>query len=300
MREKRFERDNHGHRKLLALSIQDYLNQPRATLSGDGGTSLLGKLSALGVGISRGVLTRLSNLNVESRKGDEYPSQAIADATAQALATIGFWPAGDNIERCLRRIPAFYDGFNVPAEEALRDVITHAQHGPTPGTYVSYQYSSIAPDTILTGTFTFGPMTDWRYAPVTNVITKTCSTASSITYEGIAWSDGLKNIYALMRTPGYDFPFFLVLNDFPRENDGHSKIVAINGTGLGAARQHTRHLTSITLCNTPYPEDDSPIYPDQHHRLPPAAQRHLLAPLAFGHTNGRPQKIGADLAAAID
>ncbi len=149
--------------------------------------------------------------------------------------------------------------------EAMRDVITHAG---SPATYVSYQYSNMDPSAIIIGRFAFAPFTDLHYAPVTNTIRKTRSTAASITYEGIAWSDASKNIYTFSRVPGYDFPFFTVFNDIARVDGGKSKIVALNGTGLGSARQHNRHLTSITLCNMPYPEDDSPIYPDQHDRLP--------------------------------
>ncbi|MBY0226118.1 MAG: hypothetical protein K2Q28_09970 [Hyphomicrobium sp.] len=282
MRDKKFARDNHGHRRLLALAIQDYLRLPGATVSGEGGKSLVAKLQDLGVGTSKGVLDRLKDERDEALKGADYPSQSTAERIAEGMAKLGFWPAGDDIDRCLHRLPAFFDGFENAAMEAMRDVITHAG---SPATYVSYQYSNMDPSAIIIGRFTFAPFTDLHYAPVTNTIRKTRSTAASITYEGIAWSDASKNIYTFSRVPGYDFPFFTVFNDIARIDGGKSKIVALNGTGLGSARQHNRHLTSITLCNMPYPEDDSPIYSDQHDRLPEAAQNHLLNTLAFGHTN---------------
>lgn len=284
MKDKAFERGNHGHRKLLALAIQDYLNQPGATLSGKGGKSLESKLQGMGVGISRQVLTRLANMNVESTPGDEYPSQAIAAKCAEGLAQLGFWPAGRDMERCLRRVPAFYNGFQIAAVDLLKEICKAVD--PEQG-FVSYQYSSVHPENILIGRFTFGPLTPWHYLDATNTIEKTCSTAPAITYEGVAWSDNLQNLYVQMRVPGYDFPNFILLNDIVRDRNDHRRIVALNGTGLGAGRQHNRHLTSISLSAEPYPEDDSFISPQAQNRMPDHVRKHMTQPLAFGHTNAR-------------
>lgn len=276
----KFDRENLGHRRLLALAIQDFLNQPGAQLSGkstDKGPVLITELENAGCAISRGVAARLADLNSTGDRGEEYPRQDTASRVAETLEKLGYWPAGSDMERSLRRLPAFFNGFQPGAVALLKEI---------EGCFVSYQYSNRIPGNILIGRLDIGPLTPWHYAPVTNIIDKTGSTAERISYQGLVWSDNLQNIYMLMRVPQYALPHFILLEDIVRSKDDGS-ILAINGTGLGAGRQNHRHLTAMTLIKAPYPEgDDNPITQDQYDRLPEKARAYLNTPLKNGPMNG--------------
>ena len=274
----KFDRENLGHRRLLALAIQDFLNQPGAKLSGESkgdGPSLVDELSKKKCAISRGVAARLADLNGTGERGEEYPRQDTASRVAETLESLGYWPAGQEMERSLRRLPAFYNGFQPGAVTLLKEL---------EGTFVTYQFSNRIPSNILIGRLEIGALTPWHYAPATNLIEKSGSSAERILYEGQVWSDNLQNIYMLMRVPHYAFPHFILLEDIVRSKDDGS-ILAINGTGLGAGRQNHRHLTAMTLIRGPYPEDDQPIAPDHHARLPDKARAYLTMPLRNGPIN---------------
>ncbi|MFA5951881.1 MAG: hypothetical protein WC807_16525 [Hyphomicrobium sp.] len=266
-----------AHRLLLAESIADFLrtiNLPLTSAPRSDGTrapSLQATLAQHGVHIARGNLTRIADLD----QNLDAPAPALSVKIAAVLHQLGFWPPVGNVDRALQRVPPFFDCFDPGANRVLDEIS---------GEFVSYQYSNRNPANILIGKVTIGPRTAWNYAHVTNYIEKTGSSANSIVFSGIGWSDNRQNIYMLLRSELYAFPTFILFDEIERPGR-ETRIETINGTSLGAARQHHRHLTAITLHRAPYPEDDSPVLPAQRDRLPKPVSTYMLMPLKNGPHN---------------
>lgn len=266
-----------AHRLLLAESISDFLRATNLPLTSaprqDGSTapSLQSTLAQHGVHIARGNLTRIADHDQDLLT----PPPALCGKIATILHQLGFWPPVGNIDRALQRVPPFFDCFDPGADRILDEVC---------GEFVSYQYSNRNPANILIGKTTIGPRTAWNYAHVTNYIEKTGSSANSILFSGLGWSDNRQNLYFLLRSELYAFPVFVLLDEIERPGR-ETRIETINGTSLGAARQHHRHLTAITLHRAAYPEDDSPVLPHQHDRLPAPVRAYMLLPLKNGPHN---------------
>lgn len=265
------------HRRLLAVSIADALETMGLALhihkrpDGSLPRSLHSLLAEHGVHMDRNSLSKVANIH--RHPDDPYPR--IAPRIAQALAELGYWPPISKIQTALARIPSFFGATGADATRFLQEAA---------GDYVSYQYSSRRPGTIVIGRTTITEELPLGGGLVENFISKNSHSITSELYAGIAWADSLGNLYMLLRSLPATSPTFVLLDEIERK--GHSAdIETINGTTLGAARQFNRHLTALSLHRAPYPEDDSPIEPDQHDRLPPAVRNYILLPLKNGPSN---------------
>lgn len=265
------------HRRLLALAISDFLESTGLPLAGEkrkDGTvpsSLQSTLAEKGFHIARGSLGKIADVHNAADTTAPFGSERVA----AILATLGYWPPLHNAEQALRRLPAFAGAIDSPAVRTMQEV---------EGRYVSYQYSSRKPGNILIGEATIGPLLPYGGASAQNFIRKTGSSANSTLYAGIAWADNLGNIYMLLRALPALSPTFVVLDETERPG-AHSDIETINGTAIGAARQYNRHLTALSLHRAAYPDNDTPIEPDQHDRLPEAVRNYILLPLKNGPSN---------------
>lgn len=267
------------HRRLLALSIADYLEktgQPLASRTAPAknaapGVSLQSVLAEHGVHIHRSTLAKLADRDYIERTAPPVDSHRVA----AALGKLGYWPPISDIEASLQRLPAFAGALDTTSLKTLQEI---------EGSFVCYQYASRRPGTILIGKTTIGPALPLGGALAEIYIRNTGSPANSNLYAGIAWADSLGNIYMLMRAPPSPSPTFILFDEIERPGT-LSDIATINGTALGAARQFNRHLSAITLHRADYPDDDSPIEPDQHHRLPEAVRHYILLPLKNGPSN---------------
>lgn len=265
------------HRHLLAIAIADYLEGTGLPLAGEkrkNGTlppSLQSTLAERGVHMARGNLGKIADI----KKTPETTPPGGSERVAAVLADLGHWPPIHNTEQALHRLPAFAGAIDSPALRIMQEV---------EGTYVSYQYSSRKPGSILIGQTTIGPLLPFGGANAQNFIRKTGSSANSNLYSGIAWADSLGNIYMLLRALPATSPTFVVLDEIERPGT-LSHIATINGTAIGAARQYNRHLTALSLHRADYPDDDTPIEPAQHDRLPEPVRNYILLPLKNGPSN---------------
>jgi hypothetical protein len=266
-----------AHRLLLAESIADFLRAtdlPLTSADRQDGTrapSFQATLAHHGVHIARGNLTKIADFD----QNLDAQAPALSVKIASVLHQLGFWPPVGNVDRALQRVPPFFDCFDPGADRILDEIC---------GEFVSYQYSNRNPANILIGRVTIGPRSAWNYAHATNYIEKTGSSANSIVHTGIVWSDNRQNIYMLLRSELYAFPTFILFDEIERPGR-ETRIETINGTSLGAARQQHRHLSAITLHRADYPDDDTPVLPTQHDRLPKSVRTYMLLPLKNGPHN---------------
>lgn len=198
-----------------------------------------------------------------------------ASGVAAFLESQGYWPVP--LHHAMLMLPSYF-GALTPGNQRLLQRIE--------GDYVSYQYSSREPDRILIGHTIIRFANDWGCGLIINTIRTTTTPGVSVSYKGVIFADH-DAVHALMRAegPAGGFPAFMHL-------DPGAAPDVLNGCWLGNARTVQRHLTSITLLNAPYPEDDSPIPPAHRDaRLPEIVRRHMLSVLKHGPSNYPPEYI---------
>lgn len=265
------------HRRLLAVAVGDALEVTGLPLhihkrpDGTVPPSLHALLAEHGVHMDRNSLHKVAD--IDRHPDDPYPR--IAPRIAEALEHLGYWPPIARADLALRRLPAFFGAIDPAATRILREL---------QGEYVSYQYASRKPGTIVIGRATIGDILPLGGALAENYIAKTPASTNSEIYSGIAWADTLENIYLNFRALPATSPTFIVLDETVRPGP-HTQIETLNGTSLGAARQYNRHLSAIAFHRGAYPENDQPIEPDEHDRLPEPVRNYLLLPLKNGPSN---------------
>lgn len=266
-----FDPTSMPHRHLLAAAIQHYIDDKRIPLTyhNQPVDSLLHRLETAklpgydkGIGINRSALNKLVSVDQKALSAPASSAGVIAFLTKES-----YWPI--SLHHALALLPGMFDGIKPENLRRLSRVT---------GTYVSYQYSSRDPDHIVIGKTTISEPTDWGYSHFRNYIDKTTS-RNKIDYCGIAWADH-SAIHVLLRAEGVEagFPHFLLFDTTDSEY--------LFGTGLGNARTAIRHLTSIVLHKTDYPENDTPIPPAlRQDRLTWDVASHLLCVLKHGPVN---------------
>jgi hypothetical protein len=206
---------------------------------------------------------------------DNKPYPPHAAAVAAFLEDEGYWPVP--LHHAMLMLPSYFGAVTPTNQRILRRI---------EGDYVSYQYSSREPDRILIGHTMIRIAKDWGCGVVINTIRTTTTPGVSAVYKGVIFADH-DAIHALLRAEGEDagFPAFMHL-------DAGAAPEVLNGCWLGNARTVQRHLTSITLHNASYPEDDSPILPAHRDaRIPEIVRRHMLCVLKHGPGNYPPEYV---------
>lgn len=261
-----FNDDNYSHRLMLALAVRDYTNTPGQSASGkhEGDRkSLLMELEGAGCATSKSQLDRIVQAPRPEDRGAPYPRNA--RQIALFLERRGYFPPGQDVEKTLKILPLFFDGFASSAPALLRDVA---------GEYHSYQNSSLDPDIILIGRFSIAPVSEWNFAKVTETIEIKHKSHNTLIYEGVAFSDEEKNLYILMRERNHRHPRFYLFDDCDRPHG--SRIEAIYGTLLGGARLRKRHFSPIALHRAEHERPASEVNRRHPDGLPDPIRRYLL------------------------
>lgn len=261
-----FNDDNYSHRLMLALAVRDYTNTPGQSASGkhEGDRrSLLKELEDAGCATSKSQLDRIVQAPTPADRTLSYPRNA--RNVALYLAQRGYFPPGQDIEKTLKILPLFFDGFASGAPSIMSELA---------GTYQSYTFSSIDPDVILLGELTIDTITDWNYATSREVIVVSHKGLNTLIYEGVAFSDEEKNLYIVSRERNHRHPRFYLFEDCDRPSGGRIEIVY--GTLLGGARLRKRHSSLIVLNRTMDADKREFVHKSQAHTLPDPVRRYLL------------------------
>lgn len=261
-----FNDDIFSHRLMLALAVRDYTNTPGQSASGkhEGDRkSLLKELEDSGCATSKSQLDRIVQAPSPADRTLSYPRNA--RSVALYLAQRGYFPPGQDIEKTLKILPLFFDGFASGAPGIMAELA---------GTYQSYTISSIDPDVVLLGELTINHMTDWNYATTREVIVVSHKGLNTLIYEGVAFSDEEKNLYVLSRERNHRHPRFYLFEDCDRPSGG--RIETVYGMLLGGARLRKRHFSHIALNRTMDEAKREFVHKSQAHTLPDSVRRYLL------------------------
>lgn len=269
-----FNNDNYSHRLMLALAVRDYTNTPGQSASGrhEGDRkSLLKELGDAGCATSKSQLDRIVQAPNPADRTLSYPRNA--RSVALFLGQRGYFPPGQDIEKTLKTLPLFFDGFASSAPSIMAELS---------GTYQSYAISSIDPDVVLLGELTIDAMTDWNYAMTREVIVVSHKGLNTLIYEGVAFSDEEKNLYILSRERNHRHPRFYLFEDCDRPAGG--RIETVYGMLLGGARLRKRHASLIVLDRTMDKAGREFVHRKAAHTLPDPVRRHLLSNGDLGRT----------------
>lgn len=262
-----FNDDNYSHRLMLALAVRDYTNTPGQSASGkhEGDRkSLLMELEGAGCATSKSQIDRIVQALRPEDRGAPYPRNA--RQIAAFLEQRGYFPPGQDIDKTLKILPLFFDGFASGAGTLLREVA---------GEYHTYKYSSIDPEIILIGHLTIAPVSEWNFAKAVETIEIKHKGHNTLIYEGVAFSDEEKNLYLLMRERNHRHPRFYLFDDCDRPNG--SRIEAIYGSLLGGARLRKRHITPIALHRAEHERPPGEVNRRDPAALPAPIRRYLLS-----------------------
>lgn len=225
--------------------------------------SLLEELREWGFATSKSQLDRIVQAPHPDNRGASYPHEA--RQVVNFLRTRGYFPPGQDIDKTLKILPLFFDGFASGAPGLMEDV---------EGEYHTYHYSSSNPDIIVVGHLKIDALTEWNFARVEHTIKATYRKHNTLIYEGIAFSDEERNLYILMREHTHRYPRFFVFDDCDRPNGKF--VEAIYGSLLGAARLRKRHLSPIVLHRAHHPRPPHEITVEQASQLPAPIRRYLI------------------------
>jgi hypothetical protein len=270
-----FNRDNHAHRLMLAEAIRAYKKRTGNTFAGSangGEASLLFHLSQAGCATSEAQLDRILRAPHPDDRRATYPK--IARQVALFLTKEGYFPPNHNPVEALEILPMLFDGFDSNAREFLDHVN---------GTYCSYQFSDLNSQIVITGTMTIGEVTEFNYAPVTEVVDIRHAKRQQLFYEGIAYSDRNANLFILCRERFLRHPRFYIFEESDRP-DGH-RIETLYGTLLGGARLRKRHLSPIALYRGDHPRPGRSVEAADMSHLPEYVRRYLSRAMCPGPQN---------------
>jgi hypothetical protein len=268
-----FNPNDLGHRKLLALAINEFASQPGNTVSGPtkkDGKGLVEELNKRGTPVSK---TQIDRLKKAAPLRETYPPRD-AGVVAQYLQETGYFPPGGDPHKTLEMLPVFFQGFGEASSYRLSKIV---------GKYVSYQYSNVDPDYIVSGNLTIGTPSVLRYAPVHEEARIKHNGSKMLIYDGIAFLDAYQVIYVLLREKTLQNPRFYLFDDI----DGPGQdINMLFGTILSGARQHASHLSPVCLQRTDEASPYIRIHKSEISKLPEYVARYMSRPLAPGPNNG--------------
>lgn len=279
MRPDDFNAALHGHRKLLALAIDEFTRKNGCTQNPtkkNDGTSLLERLAASGTAISEATLDRIKRAPKPDRR-DNYSAEE-AREIALFLGAKGCFPPCQEAEVAFQNLSAFYRGFDAKADSML---------DACQGEWVSYSYSNMQANKIISGRLTIGPRSSMNQAPVEETIEVIADGRFTYVYEGTAFSDGRMILYILTKERTLGVPRFYLFDGTAR--DASNNIETLLGTSLGAARHHSRHLTSVALYRGPIAPVKA-VMANNLSKLPKDVAIYLSRELLPGPRNSRPLK----------
>jgi len=251
----RFDRTDMGYRRLLALAIRDYLNNPLNTLDGkkDGKRKTLrtlrDEMSEAGFAVTESTLSRLQFPAPADESGSSYPRDA--KRVAEYLETRDFYPPDRSVADTLKILPIFFGGFIETAAQMLEDA---------EGVYTVYQVSNRQSDHLIASRLEIGPMTEWRFANVREEVVYWGAGSNALRYAGAAFSDENRTLFILSREERHRYPRLYVMDDC-NVPDGSDEIESIYGMVLGGGRRHARHFSPVAFMrgDDPLPEELIPI-----------------------------------------
>jgi hypothetical protein len=261
-----FNEANYGHRLMLALAIRDYTNTPGQSATGrhEGERkSLLKELEDSGCATSKAQIDRIVQSPQPGDRANPYPRNA--RQIALFLKERGYFPPGQDVDKTLKTLPLFFDGFASSAPSIMAELA---------GTYQSYTISSIDPDVVLLGELSIETLTDWNYARTREVIVVSHKGLNTLIYEGIAFSDEEKNLYILSRERNHRHPRFYLFEDCDRP--AGDRIETVYGTLLGGARLRKRHFSPIVIDRAMDATKREFVPRGDRATLPPQVQRYLF------------------------
>lgn len=265
-----FNPESYSHRHLLALAIRDFINTPGHALSSTNVPASHSLRHACAT--SKSQLDRLSR--APNPDDPKTPYARNARQVARFLEKRGFFPPGQDIDKTLKILPVFFDGFSSSAPTVL-DHLT--------GEYASYQFSNLNPDAVLVGTLVIEPRTAWNYARVQETIQINNTGLNTLIYEGVAFTDEEKNLYILTRERNHRHPRFYLFDDCHRP--AGTAIETLYGTLLGGARQRKRQLSPIALHRGADPRPSQPVKKPDLSALPKYVRSYLARELKAGAQN---------------
>lgn len=270
-----FNSSDLGHRKLLALAIEDFIDEPGNTVSGssdENGKALLEELKKQGTPYTKGKIDRLKKARLASKLEGSYPRDPLP--VVKYLSRTGYFPPGRNTENTLKLLPVFFGGISDPATQLLREIS---------GAYTCYQFSNLDPRFIVTSEFQIEKICEWRYAYVREEMLIEHNGRSKLIYEGVAFSDSKRNLYILMREKTSKHPRFYLFDDSDRPEP--NTVETIFGTVLAAARLYNSHLSPVCLYRGNVPAPPKPVSTEDLSSLPRYVAGYLAKPLAPGYSN---------------
>lgn len=202
----KFRRSDLGHRKLLARAVNDWVNRKGyaeySTINPENSLFhiLKEKFGALG----KATLQTIRH-NPES---DNYPP--IINHIAEFMEQGEFFPPGNIAEKTLELLPAFYEGFEGPADRVMNQI---------DGEYIKYRRSHTKPGFIVGSLINFGRVDDLRFSSVRESIRIDDIEKTTRDFTGIAFADRHQMIIAILREENFRYPKFMMLDDLDRECD---------------------------------------------------------------------------------